>query len=311
MEARSVRKPATRERSGTRPPGPATSLFPIFETGVDWLTVTCNDAATREQFDEFGYQVLSEEARLGNDIRPWSMKGFTGLNGGHIAVGKRDDTSLIRLSSRLAWSHWRRPYQLATNCSRIDFQVTISDVSHIDEFLRDREREAWTHASRFKRPPEVSFRFSNRTGSTLYLGSRQSDSFARVYNKWSESRLDHYEGCVRCEVQFQNRAAQRAAFGLAKSADEATHISGTVSSWMGIRGLSRLFAAEDGKLISCPRSRSTSSKRLAWLVKQVRPCVASLLDTCTLQEVLTALGLDELIETTHGPTGPTTDKGET
>ena len=262
---------------------------------MDWITVTCNDADSRQEFDNVGYSLLAGEASDGNEVKPWSMKGFEGLNGGQISVGKRGDMSLIRLSSKLAWANWRKPYELCTNCSRIDFQVTVSAVPQIDEFLRDREREAWTHASRFKRPPEVSFRFSNRTGSTLYLGARTSNSFARLYNKWSESKLDHYEGCVRCEVQFQNGLAQRTAFGLSRAQDEAVAISGTVSSWIQTRGVSRLFTAIDGKLISCPRSRSTTARRLAWLDTQVRPAVSSLLETCTLDQVLKALGLDQAL----------------
>src|SRR4029450_6878773 len=86
VEARSVRRSGQGSVDSSRLNESPSDSFPCKEVGVDWITVTCSEGDTRSQFDQVGYELLSAEARSGNEVKPWSMRGFEGLNGGHITI---------------------------------------------------------------------------------------------------------------------------------------------------------------------------------------------------------------------------------
>lgn len=278
------------------------------ESGVDWLTVSCVEPELRTSFRELGVSLVHKENQLGEKAAPLTFMGMEGLKAGGCGFVESDAMALMRLSGPTAHSYWRSAFERSTNCSRIDLQLTLRNVSNANQMILDHHREALRKISKCSQPPTVDLRMSNRTGNTLYFNQRTSTTFGRCYNKAIESKLAHYSNTLRYEVQCNGKYAMRVAQNLSSKRDVPLEAAGMVSQWMGVHGLSQQYPAIARKLISYPRRRSTSSKRLAWLGKQVRPAVASLLQTCSMEEVLTALGLYEQVEREYGPIGPTNQK---
>ena len=269
--------------------------YAIKEAGIDWLTVTCEAGETQEQFDDTGYRLLQWERSEGNECKPWRFAGFEGLFCGGAALGKRDSLSVMRLSSVLAHQHWKRVYELATNCSRIDVQVTVSGVSNPAELIIDHHTEALAHIANRIKPPHVGLRLSNQSSPTVYFNQRVSDRFGRIYDKGNESRLAYYEQCVRYEVQFNNRAARAASFALAGSDRANANAQGFVRDFFTTRGISCRWANTERQLFSLPRRRSNADRSLEWLRRQVSPAVRDLLERGRVHEVVEALGLSEFV----------------
>jgi hypothetical protein len=289
--AASVR--STQKKRQTIQPSPL-GPFSIKETGVDWITATCRDVDLQDRFKQLGYALLQTQAELGEQVKPWSFEGFHGLNGHHVAFGEQPEMCIMRLSSGVAWSYWRKCYELATNVSRIDFQVTVEGVPDCRKVILTQHRNALKHVEGWTKPPEVDLRLSNRRGPTLYLGVRQSDYFGRVYDKGRESKLDHYAGCVRTELQCNGRAARRAAHEIYHRGLSPSECEPYVAEFFRRRGCSRLWREAAGLTFCSPRSRTTNLRRLLWIRNQVAPAVQSLIDSGLLPEVLDALGLSKV-----------------
>ncbi len=79
--------------------------------------------------------------------------------------------------------------------NRIDFNVDIYDedltVELLYHFLKSNSRSS-------------QIVVKNNEVETFYLGSMNSDSFIRVYDKYKESGDEAYKGCVRIEKQINN-----------------------------------------------------------------------------------------------------------
>jgi DNA relaxase NicK len=132
------------------------------------------------------------------------------------------------------------------------------------------------------------------SGNTLYLGRRVSDVFMRVYDKHRESKLDHYKGCWRFEVQYNNRAAWTTMQALAEHNFDDEWLRDRVLSEFMKRGISGAGLKRGTCAVPFrrdPRPASSSSSRLAWLKSQVRPTVDQLVQAGYREEVLVALGL--------------------
>jgi hypothetical protein len=285
-------------------------IYPIKEAGVDWLTVTCQEGDTQAEFDSVGYSLLHTESELGCKLMPWYFENFEGLNAGHIAFGKRDSLSLMRMSSSVAWAYWRKAYELSTNCSRIDFQVTFEDVTEPDELILEAHKDALVYVSNMKRPTEVDLRLSNRRGPTLYLGMRTSARFGRLYNKFRESKLKHYSGCVRAEMQVNGKAAVFAARALLQSGRDPHDVIPFVSGFFSSRGVSPYWPTVSIHMFHVPRKRSSAASRLRWIQAQVAPAVRSLIDDGYLRATLEALNLTEMVGPLSAHDGPTLEEME-
>lgn len=56
---------------------------------------------------------------------------------------------------------------------------------------------------------EIYSKKKNENGRTFYLGSKQSDSFMRIYDKKAESKSKDHENWVRVEMQFRRDHAEQ------------------------------------------------------------------------------------------------------
>jgi hypothetical protein len=282
-------------------------LYPVIDAGVDWLTVTCTDSVRRSKLEAMAVEELHRQSQTGLKVKPWRMLQFEGLSCGEVGYATTRDMSIFRLSSSAAWRDWWRFYELSTNCSRIDLQVTVAEVPNPEELIRTHRREALDHFAGWKRPPEVAIRDSNRRPPTLYVNQRVSAQMGRVYDKGSESKLDHYKACVRYEVEYKDAAAGLISSAIFRKPGRQDDAIARVAGFFRVRGISPRYSVESPSPLTCPRKRSDDRKRLEWLATQVRPAIESLFEKGRGADVVEALnlrglpGLDQLVHLAHKP----------
>jgi DNA relaxase NicK len=133
-------------------------------------------------------------------------------------------------------------------------------------------------------------------GKTLYVGSRASDQFGRVYDKAAEQRDPvNIHRRWRYEVEYKNDYAREGLDNLL-SLDEPTDlpplIQNTVWFWFDHRGIPPLFERTSGKTEFEVAAKVTdTSRKLSWLSTQVRPTIQELMRAGLEDEVFRALGI--------------------
>jgi DNA relaxase NicK len=275
--------------------------FELVDAGVDWITVTCKDTLRREQLQVCGTSHIEVCASRGEKVVPWSFQGYQGLSAGEASFGTREEDSILRLSGPTAFSHWRRAYELADNCSRIDLQMTVRTTDDVPQLVEWYHEAAGEHYKNWKRKPEVDLWRSNNGSDTLYICKRVSEQFCRVYDKGVESKLDHYRNCVRFEVEYKGKCAKLVAMKLSQDENPNARAIELCSAFLMAHGLKPPLPSTPRHVIRVPRSRSTSLKRLAWLCAAVRPSIALLIKDGKLSEVIEALGLMDHVKVSVGP----------
>lgn len=258
--------------------------------GVDWITGVGTDNHTASLMSRWASEALTTELRRGNLRKGWGMAGFKGIQCGQVQYGEREDEVIIRLSGERAAGSWREIYRLAGSITRLDVQVTVWSNVAPRKIIRGCHRKALAHAAERKRGPSVRLITSNDGSDTVYLGSRLSDVFGRIYNKGAQSKERYYENAVRYEVQFQRKLANVAVRRLAHRQNERDGVTEQVSGFYQARGC-RLGFLGEGIVNRLPRGRTDICRRLAWLGKAVRGSAQLIVAAGRQEEMLDQLGL--------------------
>lgn len=167
----------------------------------------------------------------------------------------------------------------AVKCTRIDLQVTVPLPADWD--LRthvDKLREGtWPWRRR-----KVEFYENEGPGGTIYVGSRQSSKFARIYIKFSDS--DQWPLCLRYEVElkaeiadviFKTLAVEAVTTGqLLRGEWERLPLIES-QSWLAIeRALPK-----DGTPVLLPKELPDENKTIRWLIHKVTPTIKRMLNS--------------------------------
>jgi len=273
-------------------------------TGVDYLTITVQSEKARK---DLYTRALDGIKTNGGDatVKRWDFKGYRGLRCEGLSWGTREDSDICRLSGYDAASAWDVFLPVAENISRVDLQVTTTLTvpwpkltTMYYDWLTENKKDL-----SFKKFLLLT---GSDDGSTLYIGSRLSDQFGRIYDKGVESQLGTPAGKVwRFEVEFKNTRAGRVAEQLrsyigterVNSSAVGGRILSTTKIWFCARGCPVLWDAAAQPMLLDVVARVTSDDILLnWLSSQVRPSVGRLRDRGKLNETLKALGLDSLIQ---------------
>jgi hypothetical protein len=269
----------------------AAADYEIVDCGVDYLTVSCFDASRGQRMVDHALRLMQNQRREGFDIKPWAMSGFAGFACGSVQTGQRDVEALVRVSSKVAHDHWTTFYDLADNCSRLDLQVTVRGPSKPQQIISQTYRCLRRHRRKLQRGSDVSMYCSVDQSSTVYVGKRISDRFARVYDKAAESKLDQWDGCVRYEVEYKNRAAKSLSAHIRGSDDQLRDIKLEVAGYFAEKGYSPRWAPNPPASIRWPELTGDHGRTLRWLGSSVAPAVRKLFDAGRGVDVLDSLGL--------------------
>lgn len=259
---------------------------------IDWLTLTSTDGPKSLELLSLGKTLVALSSSHDNKAEKWHWRNYVGEHCLGVSYGERDDSVILQLSGIYAHDWFDQAYKLGTNCTRIDLAVSV---------LYDPEREGVADGAyksgvewQDKRGlgPGFTFLTNSAGGQTCYVGSRVSDIYGRIYDKWRESKQDEWRGWWRWEMECKGQVACRAAESIAANALRAGSIASTVRNYFTRRGCEPDWEVESNKLrVAHIRPVTTVASRLRWLNNQVRPGVQWLCANGYESMVLEALGL--------------------
>lgn len=263
-------------------------------TGIDWLTCTTDK-------DEIGgawYSYVVGTA--GGDVEPWRNRWYNGVKADNLRWGYRERQGYIFISTGdTVASVWRFVVPAAKSVSRVDLQVTVELEEPVVQLAQEYYLSLPGDGRR-----NYTLMQNKKGGSTLYVGSRKSPGYGRLYDKGVESGAREPGSLWRYEVENKHpRSTPLAMALLSKTANEKDDV-GTYNSlasaiiphvwdWFDGKGVRPLFSqnGDDELVIEIGRKVTTDEKRLEWLRTQVAPTVSYFIKKNALSELVDALGL--------------------
>lgn len=265
--------------------------------GVDWITATARDSSRNSPLALQGKAAIAIERTRGNLERPWRWKGYEGLTCGSASLARRHDGTIVRLSSGLASDRWRYILPDCDNVSRLDLQVTMHDSDQSASHAAVAYEETKLARAAVKRPWGATLIVGTPTGQTCYIGSRSSDRYGRIYDKYAETQEVEYLNTWRYETEYKGAPAATLGRSLGESADVSQDVTALVVAFFIRRGVTVPFLG--CSLLGEPLShyrRSDHERTLEWLRMQVAPAVARLRRAGLGSRTLIALGLSTLLD---------------
>jgi hypothetical protein len=270
---------------------------------VDWLTITSGDEGMRDRLYGEARKLAEEFQRQKAPIKPWSWMGYSGWKCDGFRSGSRADSDIVMLSGAEAARWWSLFAPLAGNCSRLDLAVTVDLIDPFPEHAAFLWQNIPSAAELAKlQLPRFTYITNTDGGDTIYVGSRSSAHFGRVYDKGVESKTAEPGKLWRYEVEYKKPLSKCALTRLIEQGDkfnQAQAIRNTVFNWFWTRQIAPIFEAEGLTLQIEYEARVTSDDtRLNWLSQQVSKSVGDLVARGKGDAVLEALGLDGRVEWT-------------
>lgn len=271
----------------------------IIEAGLDYISLhTPTWSSERPATIQEVLDAYSAFAAIGAPLPYKTLLGYAGYGDDHTFIGQRDDGYIRRISGAASDALFPQIYQYGDNPSRIDVQVTVRATGETNDAIRIHkdEAEAANLALPSSRRRLISEYSDNKGGMTVYVGSRNSTMFARIYNKYAQTQDERYLNCIRYEIELHNEAAHvwAAALHLSGERRHRTCVS-YVKEWLIARGVASLIAQPKDRVIPPPivAARPDRETTMRWLSKQVNPAVKRLLQEVPLESILAALGLGD------------------
>ena len=273
---------------------------------VDWLTCTAGEREVRATIFQAARQILTEMKALGYVVRAWRFKGYHGWKCGEFCWGGRDDSDIVMMSGVMARENFEIFLKAMAKPTRIDLAITVT----LSEPVLDLAWSAYLHFQQYqiqgKRcPKRFTFVTNNSGGQTLYVGSRFSEQYGRIYDKGREG-ADKNDGVIaagliwRYEVEFKAYRARRIATQLLQSLEGHDNVHDLIGSTVDKWFLSRQVPIISQAYIELPYSTEVSAHitdddiTLNWLSTQVKPSVQRLVQHNKGKATLDALGLSDV-----------------
>lgn len=268
------------------------ALFELVEAHVDWITVTAGTGEGGPRLLDYGGALLASEREKGNFGRATNFEGYHGTQSTHLFVGWRLDGTCIRLGGGLARARWRDVVEQATNVTRLDLAVTVKRTPPDDDLARTYWNSLPAARTGAGRPTDYTLLQSRLGGQTLYCGSRASERFGRIYDKYRESKGHYPEGSWRFEIEYKGQAAKEVSAYLRGFADLGARIAGIVERRFFEWGI--ITPWSDVKYSWCETyipPKTDNESRMKWLREQVRLSIEKMATGYTADEIRLALGL--------------------
>lgn len=267
--------------------------FELVDSGVDWITGTGPASGAVDVLVQKTSRWLKDEEAAGEELRSWGFSEYRGFACGSVQVGQRHDGYIFRLGSHMAQRHWQDVFKATRRATRIDLQYTLRFNCDASQIITRSFRQAKRAKRKHPHGPSHSMLHASDQSSTLYLGSRASEKFGRIYDKGRESKNEAFKNCVRFEGEFKGNTANNLAHYLFGLEDCEAAIISEVRAFVQDRGIAPWLTVAHLPCSHAPRLPTDAERRLRWLQTGVRPTVQWLLARVGRDAVLRALGLDQ------------------
>ena len=254
----------------------------VVSCGVDAFTATSRNKAASALVTTVGHQAVAQQVRLGNIAHAVNYHGYVGTRAGSAMVAVNDQgQALIELKGENCLLFARRLYGAHINVTRIDLQITMrfpKDRPDLAKEVADampNERAKIVGKNWAK--PRMTLGFGE--GDTLYLGSRESNKFRRLYNKWLQSKDPLYKNCWRAEIEFKYDDAPT-VWRLGQDCDfSPIWIQSIITTDFAGQGCPLPVAhLGDAFVPGATRNETDMEAKLAWIKQQVYPTMQVLCD---------------------------------
>lgn len=266
------------------------------DAGIDWLTLTSVGGMQTEVLLKLGSALVADRKRDGFAEQPYGAGGYRGFSCGGVRYGSRGDDEAILILSGLEADRNFRMIPHLDRLTRIDIQMTVEMPIAKPAFARLLYEELKDQHD------ADEYRYNLRliqglTGDTLYIGSRRSSTFVRVYDKSKDIDGAEPGQFWRFEAEYKRHKPFAVALRVKQADSKKAAIETLVCSEMQKRGvplnIQRTIAFDPFRV---PRKETTVTNQLAWLRKSVRPLVRRLAIDGYYKEALRALGVEPLAE---------------
>ncbi len=270
------------------------------ECGIDYLTTTWKDEIrdtallnTRTVI-EWAERQYGKRG-LGSTPKPWAWNGYAGWQCGQLNVGERYDGTILKLSGVMAHKWVKAGLPVGHNMSRCDIALTVwgvSEQSH-EIALHSEQGDVYRKSLR-SRPFKMRLVDGKGDGDTLYLGSRSSELFTRIYDKEREQPdNEDYKTSLRYECECKERTALDSYQRCVSGGYSPTSCLAVLVGLLARRGIYPMGIGSTAVVVIPPSNlpESNLEATLAWLEKGVSPTVRRLIREGYEEEVLNALGL--------------------
>lgn len=267
----------------------------LIDAGVDWITGTDTDPETAWTHEWRWNWLKSKLGVTGGMVKRATFMGYVGERIQHAFFGQREDGVCVILSGALARDEAGEWLEAGMRPSRLDLQATWGPTSSPQRQLQFAFDHALAHKTETGRPPKVRM-WVERAGPTgVYVGSRQSETMLRMYDKGLESGERAYAGAVRYEVEFKGERARSVAGSRLNFLTLDNWALAIVHANFKSRGILPLFESPRGEVVLHKTSAPTPVEgKMAWLEQQVSPTVQALIESVGWERVADILFPDRL-----------------
>lgn len=266
---------------------------------VDWLTCTAPAGEKGNVLWMLGERILNDSEAEGERATRWHGNGYLGWSVPQVALGKRADSCILRLSGSKAGDEWQAPLTASEHVSRLDLALDTEANPPVPGVALDLYRKPRHGSSRSGRPAKRTLWVSDDGGVTFYLGARVSEQFGRVYDKGVQQKTHGRGQWWRWEVELKGDTSQAASREMLRSVDRRAWIHSAVATWYAERCGVELEAPNRASFFKADVQPTTNERALRWLERGVSPTVQRLVDTVGRERVLEALGLSCRATTRH------------
>jgi len=270
-------------------------VYPVIDAGIDYLTAFAEKGFRSLEFERTADALAEYEISAGQRLRPALIEGFAGSKGEHWFHGRRDDGNMLVLSGPLSARGATDVIPFATNVSRIDVQVTIQTPPAQESFVVDGWKMLESKSAARGRPGSYEIRVRRPRGETLYVNSRRSDRYGRVYDWGAAHKMAVPKSIWRFELELKRRMALNCAMACRQLPSVGTHCSRLVEGFFNSKGVDTPWRIGDGDLASLPLAESKTRKTLTWFESCLSITIRKQINLWGADIVLPSLGLSEFL----------------
>lgn len=272
----------------------------VLGSGVDWNRCTVDASLLPWKRDGVGIlrgvRDLAGASSRGNRAKSFSNSGYSGLALGDATIGFRLDSAWIEKHGDNADELWNHSWYDMAHCTRIDLRFDLLVKGEWD-LLGHSIEQGYQYITRtYKRNGKwkKSRYVREGRGETVYIGSRESSHFCRIYNKSAESGWVHPDGDIwRVEWQFNTPLANEVSHELRRRNYNDEQLFVFIAGYCETNGIpvSFGFGGERMDRVRVPGVDTDNSRSLAWLNRSVRGTVRRLTQEGLYDSVEKSLGL--------------------
>lgn len=260
-----------------------------WDSGVDAVSQVLEGSLGMENYDQLYKNLKAYADEVGVKAYQTKVGSYSGKRWGDTFLGVGMGRYYVSAVGERAQDVYLSTMGCPGYYTRLDCQITVEfDVPQPDYVERQYRR--WVSHGHPGHSPKQARYIESKTGSTMYLGTRQNERFFRLYDKstWYEKELG---SMIRFEVEFHKSGADNTAWTIETANDIKKAIGAIVFAAYHQADIRVPVSLIDPlSPLKLPEKAKGSEHYLEWLKTSVQPVVRH----------LRHLGLDDKIQDVLG-----------